>query len=127
MTYYNTKRILTIMKNYHIYASQQPIEKQYASVGVSVITDMPSGNTLSDVTANAALRGIDELPIHTQMRTDKKYLDDRVYRITDYADREVLTLRLEGMSIRDIGINIGKSKTYINNKLIKIAGLIGGR
>src|SRR5690625_4529231 len=107
MTYYDIPKILEIMKEYHIYRANMPDgNKEYASVGVTVYDEeaiLPRANTISDVTANEALRGIDELPIFAQMRTDMKYIDDRLDRVTDKKDIEILALRLEGLTIRDIG------------------------
>ncbi len=128
MTYYDIPKILEIMKEYHIYRANMPDgNKEYASVGVTVYDEeaiLPRANTISDVTANEALRGIDELPIFAQMRTDMKYIDDRLDRVTDKKDIEILALRLEGLTIRDIGASTGLSKSNVHRKLVNIATII---
>ena len=129
MTYYNISKILEIMKNYHIYHDNLTTDnKDYASVGVTVYgieatLPKPQGGT-SDVTATEALKGIDDLPIFSLMRTDKKYIDDRLCRITDKLDIEITALRLEGLTIRDIGVATGLSKSHVQRKLVDIATII---
>lgn len=128
---YNITEILEIMKDYHIYiANLQEATKYYASVGVAqygIEASMPKaqGHT-SDVVATEALRDIDELPVFAQMRTDVKYINDRLDRVEGKLCKEILGLRLEGMSIRDIGLVVGKSKTHVHRLLIKIAEYIKG-
>lgn len=131
MTYYDTSKVLEIMENYHIYMANitgSP-EREYSSVGVTVYDEeaiLPRANTISDVTANEALRGIDELPVFAQMRTDLKYINDRLDRVTVKRDIEILGLRLEGLSVRDIALAVGISKTHVHRRLVNIAECIIG-
>lgn len=126
---YTVGKILDIMKNYHVYKGNLQIDaKRYASVGVAqygIEASLPKaqgGN--SDVVATEALRGMDELPMFALMRTDVKYIDDRLYRVTDEADIEILGLRLEGQTIRDIGAITGFSKSKVHRRLVNIAKII---
>jgi len=129
MTYYDTTKVLDILKNYHIYmANVSNVDnRDYASVGVTVYDEeatLPRANKISDVTANEALKGIDELPLFAQMRTDIKYIDDRLDRVTD--NIEILGLRLEGLSVCDISVAVGYSKSHVHRKLVDIAESIIG-
>lgn len=131
MAYYDISRVLEIMENYHIYiANLQEITKDYASVGVAqygIEATLPKAQgTTSDVVATEALRDIDELPLFAQMRTDVKYIDDRLDRVTSKLDVEILALRLEGLTVRDIGIATGYSKTHVHRKLVNIAKCLKG-
>src|SRR5699024_11701187 len=108
MTYYNTSEVLQIIKDYHLYKDNiaNACVRDYASVGVTAYNEEatpPRANTISDVTANEALMGIDELPVVAQMRTDVKYLEDRLDRVTDDIEVEILALRREGLSASDLG------------------------
>src|SRR5699024_3705995 len=101
MTYYNTSKVLQIIKDYHVYKTNiaNACVRDYASAGVTADTEestLPRTNKISDVTANEALRGIDDLPVVAQMRTDIKYLEDRLDRVTDEIEIEILALRMEG-------------------------------
>lgn len=124
---YSIEKILEIMENYQIYKGNlEDTEKDYASVGVSIITDMPRANSISNVVEREALRDIEELPAFALMRTDKKYLDDRLDRIEDNLHINILALRMEGLKIREIAYDVGYSKTHIHRLLIKIAETIRG-
>lgn len=53
MTYYNVDKVLEILRTYH--TSQKAIKchsKDYQSVGISIITDMPFGGGITDNVAN---------------------------------------------------------------------------
>lgn len=131
MTYYNTSKVLQIIKDYHVYKVNiaNACKRDYASVGVTAYNEeatLPRANTISDVTANEALRGIDELPVVSQMRTDIKYLEDRLDRVTDEIEIEILALRMEGLSASDIGAITLYSTRQIHRKLVDIAKLING-
>src|SRR5699024_1868085 len=131
MTYYNTSKVLQIIKDYHIYKANisDMHKRDYASVGVTAYNEeaaLPRANTISDVTANEALRGIDDLPVVAQMRTDIKYLEDRLDRVTDDIEIEILALRMEGLSASDIGAITLYSTRQIHRKLVDIAKLIDG-
>src|SRR5699024_6633265 len=131
MTYYNTSEVLQIIKNYHLYKANiaHACARDSASVGVTAYNGeatLPRANTISDVTENEALRGIDELPVVAQMRTDVKYLEDRLDRVTDDIEIEILALRMEGLSASDIGAITLYSTRQIHRKLVDIAKLING-
>src|SRR5699024_11029920 len=131
MTYYNTSKVLQIIKDYHLYKANiaNPCVRDYASVGVTASNEeatLPRANTMSAVTAKEALRRIDELPDVDQMRTDIKYLEDRLDRVTDEIEIEILALRMEGLSASDIGAITLYSTRQIHRKLVNIAKLING-
>lgn len=129
MSYYTTKKVLEIIENYQLYKSNLSSSREYASVGVSqygIEATLPKGNNISNVVELEAIRGIEELPYFAAIRTDVKYLDDRLGRVTDNLDIEILGLRLEGMTVRDIAAVTGYSKTHIHRKLVKIAEIIIG-
>src|SRR5690625_203632 len=131
MTYYNTSKVLQIIKDYHVYKVNiaNACKRDYASQGVTEYheeAELPQATTLSDVTANEALRGIDELPVVAQMRTDVKYLEDRLDRVTDDIEIDILALRMEGLSASDIGAITLYSTRQIHRKLVDIAKLING-
>src|SRR5699024_8381036 len=131
MTYYNTSEVLQIIKDYHVYKANiaDTCKRDYASVGVTAYNEeatLPRANTISDVTANEAIRDMGELPVIAQMRTDIKYLEDRLDRVTDDIEVEILALRMEGLSASDIGAITLYSTRQIHRKLVDIAKLING-
>src|SRR5699024_5767982 len=129
MTYYNTSEVLDIIKNYQIYKSNinNTHVRDYASVGVTVYSEeatLPRANVISDVTANEAIRDMGDLPVVAQMRTDIKYLEDRLDRVKDEIEIEILAIRMEGLSASEIGAITLYSTTQIHRKLVDIAKLI---
>lgn len=124
MTYYNTRKILEIMKDYHV--NTQAIKahkKDYASVGVGkygIEATMPRANTISNPVENEAIRQMEDVKHFANIQTDIKYLDDRLHRVPNKY-KYILGLRLLGYSVTDIQESIGKSRGYVHNRLIRIA------
>ena len=124
---YTVDRILKIMEKYHIYRRQlneQGLE--YASVGVSIVSDMPMSTGISDNVANEAIRKVDDIPLFNTMRTDMKYIEDRLGRVECGRHKEVMYHRLDGMTIRDIAKVTGYSKSHIHRLLVEVAKCING-
>src|SRR5699024_552409 len=125
MTYYTTKKVLEIMENYQTYKQAiQCFRKEYASVGVAMggiesVMPKAQGGT-SDVVANEALRQIETTKYHADIQTDMKYLEDRLDRVTDSIEIEILALRMEGHSIRDIASITLYSKSHVHRMLERI-------
>ena len=124
MTYYTKSKVKDIIKKYHHYTKQiQEYRKEYASVGVTVYSEeatMPRADTISDVTANEAINQAEELKIITLMKTDIKYINDRLYRVRE-EDEEMLTLFMSGYNIHDVANYYSCSIKTINRKLDSIA------
>lgn len=124
MTYYNTEKVLEIMKDYHV--NTQAIKnwnKEYASVGVGqygIEAAMPRANTISNPVENEAIRQMEDVKHYADIQTDIKYLNDRLYRVPNEYEY-ILGLRLLGYSVTDIQESIGKSRGYVHNRLIRIA------
>src|SRR5690625_133316 len=128
MTYYSVDKILQIIKDYH-----RNIEllknkrKHYASVGVSQLNEeatLPRANTLSDETANEAIRHVEDRKFIADIKTDIKYLHDRLDRITDERDAQILNMRLQGHSTSDIAIQHNCSRRNVDKRLRAIAKTI---
>lgn len=128
MTYYNTTKILDIIKMYnHNKKLLAEYKKQYASVGVTqygIESTLPRASGNSDITANAALQQVASDRYYADIQTDIKYLEDRWDRITEEEDAEILHLRLQGYSSRDIAVTLGISKGTIHRRLRGIAATI---
>lgn len=127
---YEIEDILRIMKDYNINRSNINNESDdYASVGVSVYgieASLPSGNGTSDQVANEAIRMISEVPLFRMIRTDMKYIEDRLDRVTSGRHQEVMYHRLDGMTIRDIAKVTDYSKSHIHRLLVEVAKCING-
>ena len=124
---YTVDRILKIMEKYHIYwrqLNEQGLE--YASVGVSIVSDMPMSTGISDKVANEAIRMVGDIPLFNRMRTDMKYIEDRLDRVECGRYKEVMYHRLDGMTIRDIAKVTGYSKSHIHRLLVEVAKCING-
>lgn len=124
---YTVDRILKIMEEYHIYRRQlneQGLE--YASVGVAIVSDMPMSTGISDNVANEAIRIVDDIPLFNTMRTDMKYIEDRLDRVKCIRHKEVMYHRLDGMTIRDIAKVTDYSKSHIHRLLVEVAKCING-
>ncbi len=127
MTYYNKSKVKDIIKNYHHMTQQiQSFRKEYASVGVTVYNEeavMPRANTISDVTANEAIRHCDDVKVIADFKTDIKYLQDRLDRVNEQ-DEELLTLFLAGYNIHDVANYYSCSLRTVDRKLDDIADCI---
>lgn len=129
MTYYTTEKVLEIIKDYQVYkGNMQEGDKGYSSVGVAqygIEATMPKAQgTTSDVVANEAIKQVGESLVIASMRTDAKYLEDRLYRVEDEILKEILALRMEGHTIRDIAEVTLYSKSNVHKLLVKIAKII---
>ncbi len=91
------------------------------SVGISLITDMPSGNRLSDNTANEAIRLHDHSISQKETITDIKYLQQRTHRITDEKDARVLNLLMQGYNMREVAEITQQSRQSVHYRLDAIA------
>lgn len=124
---YSVEHILKIMEEYHIYRRNlNEGIKDYASVGVSIITDMPLPSSLSDNVADEAIKMVEDVPYFNKIRTDMKYLEDRLDRVESEKLQTVMFYRLDGMTIRDIASVTEYSKTHIHRLLNEIAKCIKG-
>src|SRR5699024_9747389 len=114
---YTTQKVLDIIKNYkHYHEAVTEYKKEYSSVGVTVYDEndiMPRANTISDVTANEALKHVKDVSVMSEMATDIKYLQDRLHRVPkEYED--ILDLRLSGHTVREIAFLQHRSYSHIN-------------
>lgn len=129
MTYYSVDKILEIMKDYHVNRRNLNESKDYASVGVTMYgieSSLPRGNGTSDQVANEALRMIDEPEHFKTIRSDMKYLEDRLYRINNAGHQAILSHRMSGSTIREISKLTGTARSSVDRALIKIAMCISG-
>lgn len=130
MTYYSIPKILEIMKDYHKYISAiEDYKKEYASVGVGqygIEASLPKGNNISNPVEQEALKQMDDIKYYADIRTNMKYLEDRLDRVQGDLCKEILGLRLEGLTIREIAEVTGYAKSYVHRLTIKIAEYIRG-
>src|SRR5699024_10687560 len=130
MTYYTRKKVLSIIKNYHINIKAiQDNKKYYPSVGVAqggVDSAMPKARGItSDPTAQVAIQKANRHDYFAQLQTDIKYLQDRLDRVPDRL-RETLDLRLAGCTVQEIYHYTKKSQATIYRELNEIADSVIG-
>lgn len=128
---YTVEKILDIIKMYHInIINIKEYRKDYASVGVTVYdveaTLPQSPYTTSDPVANEALRQVNETQFYSDMRTDLKYLQDRLYRVEDETDAQILNLTLRGYEVVRIADLHKINRSTVYNRLKVIAMIIQG-
>ena len=124
---YTVKKILELIRMYHVNINNiKERQREYQSVGVSVISDMPKANNISDTVANEALRLIRDDRMFQLIESDVKYIQDRLDRVTEKEDAIILSMRLNGRSVRDIAEMHNVSERTIHRKLERIAMLIQG-
>lgn len=124
---YTVKKILELIRMYHVNINNiKKRQREYQSVGVSVISDMPKANNISDTVANEALRLIRDDRMFQLIESDVKYIQDRLDRVTEKEDAIILSMRLNGRSVRDIAEMHNVSERTIHRRLEKIAMLIQG-
>lgn len=124
---YTVKKILELIRMYHVNINNiKKRQREYQSVGVSVISDMPKANNISDTVANEALRLIRDDRMFQLIESDVKYIQDRLDRVTEKEDAIILSMRLNGRSVRDIAEMHNVSERTIHRKLERIAMLIQG-
>lgn len=130
MTYYNTTKILEIMKNYSQYRKAiQCFKREYSSVGVAMYgieATMPRGNTITMQVENEAIRQVESVKVFADMATDMKYLDDRLDRV-DENDKHILQMRLDGYDVTNIALIEQCSKSTIHRTLNRTARAIERR
>lgn len=125
MTYYSIDRVKEIIRNYYRYKQIiKEYRKDYSSVGVTVYSEeaaMPRANNISDVTANEAMRQVEEVKVYANMRTDIKYVDDRLYRIDKERDAQIVNMFMQGYNTYDISTYYNCTKRNIDKRLDIIA------
>src|SRR5690625_3223966 len=129
MTYYDIPKILEIIKQYNIdIKTLAERRKEYASVGVTqygIESTLPKAQGVnSDVVANEAIRHVEDNMFFANMETDIKYLQDRWDRVTNETDAQILSLRLDGLSAREIGRILRCTDRTIHVRLRRIAETI---
>lgn len=119
---YTPSKVKQIIKNYYInLKTLQETQIDIKSVGISIITDMPNGNRLSDNTANEAIRLHDHSISQKEMITDIKYLQQRMNRITRERDAQVLNLIMQGYSETEVSRITQMSNRNVRYRLDVIA------
>lgn len=126
---YTTDKVVEIINSYHRNIKLlKEFRKDYASVGVAqggIESVMPRGKgTTSDVVANEAIRQLENNDYFAEVRTDIKYLQDRLYRVTDEEDAIILSNRLDGAEVVTIACMMECSERKIYDRLRKIAKII---
>lgn len=122
---YTPSKVKDIIKNYYVnLKTLQETQIDMQSVGISIITDMPGGNKLSDNTANEAIRLHDHSLTQKEMLTDIKYLQQRTNRITCERNAQVLNLMMQGYTVTDISKITQQSRQHVYNRLDRIANEI---
>lgn len=115
---------MTIIKYYHINIKNlSEIELTRKSVGVSqygIEAGMPHGNGISSVVENEAIRQIEDIKFWSDIITDIKYLQDRWHRITDQRESRILSLRLDGLTLKEIASIEGMDRTGVYKTLVRI-------
>lgn len=126
--YYSISRILKIIHMYHINMKNiKEMERGLASAGVAqygIEATLPKGNAISKVVENEASRLADSSRYWAETVTDMKYLQDRLYRINDDKEAMILNLRLNGISIAEIGYIMKLDRSNVYRNLRKIARVI---
>lgn len=129
MTYYNKQKIKEIIKMYHHNTMLlKEHKKDYSSVGVAqggIESTLPKaqGQT-SDVVANEAIRQINANRYYSNIATDIKYVADRLYRITDERDAQIVNMFMLGNGIHDIANYFNCSRRNVDVRLDRIADTI---
>lgn len=129
MTYYNISKVKDIIKNYH--HNQQVLKDRnthYSSVGVAqggIESTLPKaqGQT-SDVVANEVIRQIEANRYYAKVQTDMKYIDDRLYRITNERDAQIVNLFMLGYDVHDIANHYRCSRRNVDKRLDGVAKVI---
>ena len=130
--YYSTKKILDIIKYYHINLNNLKTlaaENQLRSVGVAqygIEASLPKGNNISSVVENEVLRQVENTKFFAGIITDMKYLQDRWHRVTTEREAMVLKLRLDGHKAKDIAQMLGVARSEVYRTLERIACQIKG-
>lgn len=118
---YTVDRVLEIMKMYSVYKQAiRDSQPEYASRGVAIISDMPGANSISDVVADEAMKNVEGLKVIAEMKTDCKYIEDRLCRVS-YDHEEILYKRLEGCNTETIAYDVGMSSRSVRRRLNAIA------
>lgn len=127
MTYYNKQKVKEILKMYHHYSLLiNSYKKEYASVGVTVYSEeavMPRANTISDVTANEAIKHHEDIKYTADAKTDLKYVNDRLHRVSKELEH-TLELTILGYDVNEISHIKACSKRKIYKELDKISAQI---
>lgn len=125
---YSINDIVEIINSYSVNINniyEHNNDDDMESVGVAVLTSQPSAPGVSDQVANQAIKRVNNGLIFAEMKTDIKYLHQRLHRVTNERQAQILNLRLQGHSASDISEVIGVSRSTIYNQLKIIAGIIG--
>ncbi|MBP1971596.1 transcriptional regulator [Virgibacillus natechei] len=123
---YTTKKIMQIIKYYHINVQnlRDMQQESMKSVGVSqygLEASLPKGNDIKSVVENEALRRIENTKFWAEIITDIKYLQDRWDRITDEKEAQILSLRLSGYRTTDIAEIMKMTRSGVHRTLERIA------
>ena len=105
------------------------MERGLASVGVvqyGIEATLPKSNAISKVVENEAVRLADSSRYWVETITDMKYIQDRWHRVTDEKEAMILNLRLNGISIAEIGYIMKLDRSNVYRNLRKIAKNIKG-
>lgn len=123
---YTVKRIIQIIKCYHINVQnlKDLQREEMKSVGVSqygIEASLPKGNNISSVVENEALRQIENTKFWAETITDIKYLQDRWNRITEEREAQVLSLYLDGFKTSDVAEIMKMNRSGVYRMLERIA------
>src|SRR5699024_2373536 len=115
-------KVKDIIKNYYVNLKKlQETQIDIQSVVINIITDMRSGNTMSDNTPNEAIRRHDHTEAQKEMVTDIKYLQERTNLITCERNAQVLNLMMQGYTVTDISKITQQSRQNVYYRLDAIA------
>lgn len=129
--YYSIKKIMEIIKYYHINMTnlQNMAMQEIKSVGVSqygVESSLPKGTQTSNVTEREAIRNVEQSKFWSGIITDIKYLQARWHRVTDEKLAMILNLYLTGYRTGDVAQIMQMERSWVYRNLEKIANIIKG-
>ena len=105
------------------------LEENFKSVGVSqygIDAIMPRGNNISNPTERQALDNIRALEHVSKKVSDLKYINDRLYRISDERDAIIMYQLMSGKSQVEIARLLDISQSAVNQRIYRIAQQING-
>lgn len=125
---YSVDHILEIINMYHInIININEYKKEYRSVGISVITDEISGSSgTSDPVQSEALSHVHNDSFYTDIVDEINYLHKRIHLVSSGRNKEVLNLRMNGDSAKDISEKINLSVRTVYTTIERVAMEING-